>query len=90
MSDAGRPSREWLLYVHDMIKFGERVLSYTEGMDQDSFVADSLTYDATLRNLTLIGRQPPMCQTRSVTPTQRFPSVRSSGRVTVSCTVTSV
>ena len=55
MSDAVRPSREWLLYVHDMIKFGERVLSYTEGMDQDSFVADSLTYDATLRNLTLIG-----------------------------------
>ena len=27
MSDAGRPPREWLLYMHDMIKFGERVLS---------------------------------------------------------------
>ena len=55
MSDTGRMPREWRFYIQDMIEFGERILSYTEGMDQDSFVADSLTYDATLRNLTLVG-----------------------------------
>ena len=38
-----------------MIKFGERVLSYTDGMDQAAFIADRLTYDATLRNIELIG-----------------------------------
>lgn len=48
-------SRAWHFYVGDMIEFGEKVLSYTEGMDQATFVADSLRYDATLRNLKLIG-----------------------------------
>lgn len=38
-----------------MIEFAERVLSYTEGMDQDGFVADARTYDTTLRNIELIG-----------------------------------
>ena len=38
-----------------MIGFCDTVLSYTEGLDQDAFVADRLTYDATLRNLQLIG-----------------------------------
>ena len=55
MSDAEQGAREWRFYVNDMIEFGEKVLSYTEGMDQDAFVADGLTYDATLRNLELIG-----------------------------------
>ena len=38
-----------------MIEFGQKVLSFTEGMDQAAFIADALTYDATLRNLELIG-----------------------------------
>ena len=38
-----------------MIEFGERVLSYNEGLDQDNFLADRRTYDATLRNIELIG-----------------------------------
>ena len=38
-----------------MIEFCERVLSYTSGMDQEEFVADTRTYDATLRNLELVG-----------------------------------
>lgn len=29
--------------------------TYTAGLDQESFVADTLVYDATLRNLELIG-----------------------------------
>ena len=52
MSEAGR---DWHFYVQDMIEFCEKVLAYTEGLDQAAFVADGRTYDATLRNLELIG-----------------------------------
>jgi len=38
-----------------MISFAEKILAYTEGLDQDTFVSSDLTYDATLRNLALIG-----------------------------------
>tara|TARA_R110001592_G_scaffold306245_2_gene579161 strand:+ start:192 stop:503 length:312 start_codon:yes stop_codon:yes gene_type:complete len=38
-----------------MIGFVERVLTYTEGLDQPAFVDSGLNYDATLRNLELIG-----------------------------------
>ena len=55
MSDAEQGAREWRFYIQDMIEFSEKVLSYTEGLDQDAFIADELTYDATLRNLELIG-----------------------------------
>lgn len=53
MSDARR--HEWRFYLDDMIDFSGKVLVYTEGLDQTSFVASGLTYDATLRNLELIG-----------------------------------
>ena len=53
MSDASQ--REWRFYLDDMIKFAEKVLSYTDGLDQASFVANGLAYDATLRNLELLG-----------------------------------
>ena len=55
MSSADLEPRQWRLYVRDMIDFCERVLSYTEGMNQDTFVGNALVYDATLRNLGLIG-----------------------------------
>lgn len=54
MSDSDR-CRPWRLYVQDMIEFGERVCNYTEGHEQATFVSDSLIYDATIRNLELIG-----------------------------------
>ncbi|WP_424282684.1 DUF86 domain-containing protein [Chromatocurvus halotolerans] len=38
-----------------MIGFTERVLTYTEGYDKTGFVSSGITYDATLRNLELIG-----------------------------------
>lgn len=38
-----------------MIEFGQKILTYTEGLDQDEFMADGRTYDATLRNLELLG-----------------------------------
>jgi len=47
--------REWRFYIGDMIEFAEKALMYTEGLDQRSFVDNGLTYDATLRNLELIG-----------------------------------
>ena len=47
--------REWRFYLHDMLSFAENVLAYTEGFNQDSFAATGLNYDATIRNLELIG-----------------------------------
>ena len=38
-----------------MISFAEKVLAYTEGLDHAVFVASGLNYDATVRNLELIG-----------------------------------
>ncbi|MDO4232074.1 MAG: DUF86 domain-containing protein [Lautropia sp.] len=50
-----KPDREWRFYVDDMIGFAQRVQAYTEGLDQPTFVASGLNYDATIRNLELIG-----------------------------------
>ena len=47
--------RAWNLYVNDMLEFSRRVMLYTDSFDQDRFVASCLNYDATLRNLELIG-----------------------------------
>ena len=47
--------REWRFYVDDMIGFAEKALAYTSGFNQTAFVANALVYDATLRNLELIG-----------------------------------
>ena len=55
MSDAEDKGRAWRFYVQDMLDFGEKVLSYTEGLDEGAFVANALVYDATLRNIQLIG-----------------------------------
>jgi uncharacterized protein with HEPN domain len=55
MSDSNEGEREWAFYVDDMIGFAEKILAYTKGLDQAAFVASTLTYDATLRNLELIG-----------------------------------
>ncbi len=53
MSDAVK--REWRFYLEDMIGFAEKVIAYTQTLDHDSFVSSGLNYDATLRNLELIG-----------------------------------
>lgn len=53
MSEASQ--RAWDFYLNDMIGFAEKVLAYTANHDQISFVASELHYDATLRNLELIG-----------------------------------
>ena len=47
--------REWRFYLDDMIVFAENVLTYCEGFDQAAFESTQLNYDATLRNLELVG-----------------------------------
>lgn len=53
MSD--HTTREWRFYLDDMIAFAEKVIAYTDGFDQTAFVSSGLNYDATIRNLELIG-----------------------------------
>jgi uncharacterized protein with HEPN domain len=48
-------TRVWRFYLNDMISFAEKVLGYTEGFDQQRFIDSGLNYDATVRNLELIG-----------------------------------
>lgn len=55
MSDTGVRGREWYFYLDDMIAFARNVQNYTDGLDQADFVGNRLVYDATLRNLELIG-----------------------------------
>ena len=55
MSEGEREKREWRFYIQDMIEFSEKVLTYSNELDQATFLADGLIYDATLRNLQLIG-----------------------------------
>jgi uncharacterized protein with HEPN domain len=38
-----------------MLRFAENVLVYCESLDQETFESTGLKYDATLRNLELIG-----------------------------------
>ncbi|MXY45104.1 MAG: DUF86 domain-containing protein [Dehalococcoidia bacterium] len=55
VSETDEGARHWRLYVRDMIEFGERVIGYAASLDQQSFTADQIVYDATLRNIELIG-----------------------------------
>jgi uncharacterized protein with HEPN domain len=55
MSESGKTEREWRFYLDDMLAFAERAQSYTVGLTLAEFLADERTYDATLRNLELIG-----------------------------------
>ncbi len=53
MSD--QPERDWRLYLKDMVRFGDKVMQYAQGIDQRSFAVNDIVYDAILRNLELIG-----------------------------------
>ena len=47
--------REWRFYISDMLGFAEKVVLYTDGLDQEKFVSSGLNYDATVHNLILLG-----------------------------------
>ena len=55
MCDTSHTTGQWRLYLRSVVGFGDRVLSYSAGMDQESLVADGRTNNATLRNVKLIG-----------------------------------
>jgi uncharacterized protein with HEPN domain len=56
-SETPSPSfeRDPTLYLRDMVEFCDRVVTYTDGFDATTLLADRMRYDATLRNLELIG-----------------------------------
>ena len=64
MCSSEHENRDWRFYVQDMIEFSEKALSNTAGLTEDAFIADGLTYDATLRNIQLIGRAASLVPTR--------------------------
>lgn len=49
------PTREWRFYLSDMIAFADKAMTYTDGLSFEEFTGAGITYDATLRNLELIG-----------------------------------
>ena len=48
-------SRNWQLFLQDMIESAGKVRRYTEGLSLESFQQNDLVYDAVLRNLEIIG-----------------------------------
>jgi len=44
-----------MLFLRDMQRFCAKVIRYTQGLDQQQFLADELIIDAVLRNLELLG-----------------------------------
>ncbi len=50
-----RSRKLFLQDIQDIVEACEKILRYTEGMGLARFVADSMAYDAVLRNLEVIG-----------------------------------
>lgn len=48
-------SRDLRLFVEDMLDSAEIVIEWTQGLAAEQFLADRKTYDAVLRNLTVMG-----------------------------------
>ena len=47
--------RAWHFYLDDMIGFCERVMTFTKGLTDHEFFADVMRFDATVRNVELVG-----------------------------------
>ena len=77
-----RAEREWRFCLEDMIAFAGKVVAYTGGLDQTGFVASGLNYDATVRNLELIGEAAThipddVCQANPQIPWRRMIATRN-------------
>jgi uncharacterized protein with HEPN domain len=48
-------SRDWILFFDDLIEFCARILSYTAGLTREEIEQTRIVYDATVRNVELIG-----------------------------------
>lgn len=47
--------RSKILLIEDMLDAAYKIKNYTEGLDFESFISDSKTVDATVRNFEIIG-----------------------------------
>ena len=48
-------SRDWLLYLDDLIESAEKIGRFLKGRSREDFAADEILFDAVLFNLSLIG-----------------------------------
>ena len=48
-------SRNYNLYLQDIVEAADRIASYVEGMTRSAFEADQMRIDAVIRNLQIIG-----------------------------------
>jgi uncharacterized protein with HEPN domain len=48
-------SRSWELFLRDMLDATQKVIRYTADRELATFAADEMAYDATLRNLEVLG-----------------------------------
>jgi uncharacterized protein with HEPN domain len=48
-------SRDWRLFLRDMLESAGKIRRYAEGLSLESFRQNDLVYDAVLRNLEIIG-----------------------------------
>ena len=48
-------SRDWRLYLDDIVEYSDRASRYTEGMTYEEFLGNEQVYDATVRCLEVIG-----------------------------------
>ena len=48
-------SRDWHLRIEDILECLARIAEYTQGLNEETFAANSLVFDAVIRNLEVIG-----------------------------------
>lgn len=47
-------SRDWTLFLDDIIQASEKIIRNTKGMEKEDFLVQDIIYDAVLRNLEVI------------------------------------
>lgn len=48
-------SREWRIYVRDMVTCCDKVIAYADGLSREAFDDRGMAFDAIVRNLELLG-----------------------------------
>lgn len=49
------PSRDWRLFIEDILESIVRIQRYTEDLTLEAFTTDEMRIDAVVRNITIIG-----------------------------------
>ena len=55
MSETRQESQRWTSSIRAMIRFSEDIICYAKGLNQEAFVKDKRTFDATLRKIEITG-----------------------------------